>query len=84
MCIPELTDRLAASGRAWVDRREHALVVLENDGVAVFRSDRADRLTLCRFKRAVETLTRTQLPAGILGLRFLLAVLVAERAGLPH
>ncbi len=84
MCIPELTDRLAASGRAWVDRRERALVLLQADGVTTFRADRADRRTLLEFKRALETLTRAQLPAGLVGLRFLLAALVAERAGLPH
>ena len=84
MCIPELADRLAASGRAWVDRREHALVLLQADGVTAFRPDRADRRTLLEFKRTLETLTRAQLPAGLVGLRFLLAALVAERTGLPH
>lgn len=81
MRLNVLIQKLAESGCAWVDTELRALVLLDAEGIYTLRPNRVSRRLLLTFKEIVERLTGEKLPAGILGLHFILATLVAESVG---
>ena len=81
MRLNVLIQKLAESGCVWVDTELRALVLLAPDGVYTFRPNKVSRRLLAKFKSNVERLTGEKLPAGVLGLHFILSTLVAESMG---
>jgi hypothetical protein len=85
MNLQRIVKKLAKTGQVWVDWDQKALVLLDEEGIYSFRPNTTNRKLLLKFKSSVEALTGEKLPAGILGLQFVLSTLVTESVGsLPH
>ena len=85
MNLQRIVKKLAKTGRVWVDGEQKALVLLDEEGIYSFRPNTTSRTLLLKFKYFVEELSGEKMPAGILGLQFVLSTLVTEGVGsLPH